>query len=78
MENHWNYRIMRHTPLNKYDSVHYAIHSVHYVNGAVDRWSKEPAFAPFGETLEDVRKTTEQMWEAFSKPVLDYATGKEI
>ena len=71
----WNYRVMRHGNNN---GDYYAIHEVYYdQNGKPRNWTDDDV-GPCGESLDEVKACLELMKEALSKPILDYANGKEI
>lgn len=73
----WNYRVMRH---HGPDGVFDAIHEVYYDGeGQVSTWTETPVapiqYADQGGSLSDELR---QMTEALSKPILDFATGREM
>jgi len=56
----------------------YSIHEVYYNdNDKVEAWTENP-IAPTAENIRELQQTLERMALAAKKPILNYATGKEI
>ncbi len=62
------------------DPPYFAIHEVYYNDDNIpNAWTRqEMGSAPFGESVDELVRDTENITKAFSLPVLDFATGKEI
>lgn len=85
---HWNHRVMRHVEKDDaggdvLESIWYAIHEVYYdAKGNVDGWTAEPAYPVFYPEEDDGQITLKddvaRFARACDKPILDFATGKEI
>ncbi|MCP5537444.1 MAG: hypothetical protein H7A51_14575 [Akkermansiaceae bacterium] len=73
----WNHRVIRKL---RGDRLYFEIHEVYYdADGKPDAWT-EDAVAPFGESLDELRRDCQIQRLAFSKPVLfvDRVGDKEI
>jgi len=59
------------------DEYQYTIHEFYLdIAGSGPGWS--PDLSPQGDTLQELQEDYVYMGSAFSKPVLDYETGREI
>lgn len=72
MFKHWNYRIIRHTPVNGVGFVSYAIHEVHYDEGGNPVAVSENPIRLVADTPQDLAADLELMEDATRKPTLDY------
>jgi len=66
----WNYRVFFHEGFGVY-----YIHEVYIGDGV--SWSETPS-EPMGDSLSELREDIRRMSVALDKPVVDFATGKEI
>ena len=62
-EQTWNYRIVGNKKLG------FAIHEVFYTNGKPNSWTKDEV-SPYGETLEEFKKSASLYRRAFLEPPL--------
>lgn len=72
MFKHWNYRIIRHTPVSEAGFVSYAIHEVHYDEHGNPTAVSENPLRIVADSPEDLMADLRLMQEAASKPTLDY------
>lgn len=75
----WNYRVMRHSAGEAAnDEPFYAVHEVYYdKDKRVNGWTQELVGCS-GETLGELSGDIAWYMTALVKPVLDFATGKEV
>jgi hypothetical protein len=64
----WNYRVIKET--TDFEDT-YAIHEVYYRDGKPELWSRFPAGAIGGDTLDDLSACLGRMAQALEKPVLE-------
>lgn len=81
----WNYRLVRRGlwegghegPLD--DSYYYySIHEAYYDDDGLCAFLTQDGIDVYGETVEECKRAYELMKEAFSLPILDYETRKEL
>lgn len=72
MFKHWNYRIIRHTPVDGAGFVSYAIHEVHYDEAGNPVAVSENPIRLVADTPQDLASDLELMEDATRKPTLDY------
>lgn len=74
---HWNYRVFRHVDkCVGQDQEWFGIHECYYDDaGNPDGWT-ENEVAPYGETVEELKKVLEMMADALKKPILEYDDAK--
>lgn len=73
---HWNHRVIvkEYTHEDGYIEKFYAIHEVYYDKNNKPEGVTMEGIAIIGDSVEDLKKTLEQMKEACKLPVLNYDT----
>jgi hypothetical protein len=71
----WNHRIIRYT--DGEGTTHFGIHEVYYGSGGEPEMYTENPVAPYGESLDELRRDIEHMMGAFNHPVLTDADFKK-
>lgn len=79
----WNYRVVRQITEIKVDGIsgyetQFGIHEAYYEEDKTCSAISEARMGPFGETLQELISDHELMAKAFTKPVLDWETRKEV
>jgi hypothetical protein len=76
----WNYRVVRRFYPNTHmdDIMLYEIYEIYYDKDGKIRGLTEEPIKLGEETIDDLRKTVEQLTKCLEQPIIDYETLKEI
>lgn len=64
----WNHRIVSYTDAE--GTTHFGIHEVYYNHSGFPEMYTESSVAPYGESLDELRRDMKRMTEALELPVL--------